>query len=263
VAGLIKQLDSSSVRHALGVLFPIRTRGSKPPFFCIHPGGGVSWCYASLARYVPADYPLYGLQARGLDGMGELASSIRDMAADYIEQMRAVQGSGPYHLLGWSFGGIVAHEIAVQLQASGDEVAALIIMDGFPMRRDASAQGSERPAAATQDVALPDMKDEVRRQYGVSSGVISDEDIMIAVRVFQNNIKITRSHECQEFGGDLLLIVSGKGRRGSASAATLWKPYASGKISEISIPCMHHELIQPDMLAQVWTAISTWLKLES
>src|SRR6202035_6200465 len=97
----------SSIRDALGVLLPIRAHGSNPPFFCMPPGGGVSWCYMPLARYVPADYPLYGLQDRGLDGASQLAGSVRDMAADYLEQIRAVQGSGPYHLLGWSFGGIV------------------------------------------------------------------------------------------------------------------------------------------------------------
>jgi thioesterase domain-containing protein/aryl carrier-like protein len=263
VAGLINRMDSSSVRDALGVFFPIRARGSKPPFFCIHPGGGVSWCYMPLARYVPADYPLYGLQARGLDGTSQLARSIRDMAAEYIEQIRAVQGSGPYHLLGWSFGGIAAHEIAVQLEAAGEQVAALIVIDGYPPRQAAPAQDAKRQAAPAQDTELADVADQVRQQYGGNSGVISDEDLMNAAQVFLNNVRIMRSHEFRRFEGDLLLILATEGRREGVSASTVWKPYVSGEISEFRLPCKHDEVILPDMLAQAWAGISTWLKLES
>jgi acyl carrier protein len=109
-AALAARLDQSFTRDALGgPLLPIRPHGSKPPLFCIHPGPGLSWSYIPLSRYVPADQPLYGLQARGLDGTSQPSRSIQAMASEYIEQIRAVQESGPYHLLGWSFGGIAAH----------------------------------------------------------------------------------------------------------------------------------------------------------
>ena len=100
VAGLIGQLGLSSMRAALGVLLTIRPQGSKPPLFGIHPAGGISWCYMPLVRYIPDEYPLYGLQARGFDGTSQLPSSLRDMAADYIRQIRSVQECGPYYLLG-------------------------------------------------------------------------------------------------------------------------------------------------------------------
>jgi hypothetical protein len=55
VTGLIDQLNSASVKDATGVVFPIRVQGSKPPFFCVHPAGGLSWCYMPLAKYVPLE----------------------------------------------------------------------------------------------------------------------------------------------------------------------------------------------------------------
>jgi len=279
VAELIKRLDQTSVRDALGVLFPIRAHGSKPPFFCIHPAGGVSWCYMPLARCVPAEYPLYGLQARGFDSTSELASSIQDMVKEYIEQIRAVQGSGPYHLLGWSFGGIAAHEIAVQLQAAGDQVAALIIMDAYPPGQDESldaishekeiAEKREGPTgradldASAQQGKLADLTDWVRQQYGGNSEVISDEDLVNLARIIHNSDKILRAHEFRRFEGDLFIIVAADDRHERAPGAEEWKPYVSGKISEFFLPCKHGDMMQPDMLAQAWVGISTWLKLES
>ncbi len=91
-------------------------------------------CYASLARRLGADQPFYGLQARGIDGREPPRARIEDMAADYVSAIRAVQPSGPYHIGGWSFGGIVAFEVAQQLRQTGEEVAHLALIDsGAPV----------------------------------------------------------------------------------------------------------------------------------
>jgi thioesterase domain-containing protein/aryl carrier-like protein len=273
VAGLINHLESPSIRDAFGVLLTIRQSGSKPPFFFIHPAGGLSWSYMPLARFASADYPLYGLQSRGLDG-GELPGSIQEMAADYIDQIRGVQPTGPYHLSGVSSGGIVAHEIAVQLQAAGEQVAALITMDGIPSRRhlpDPSAEADQGPAQrevpdpsaeADQGPAQPDVPDldaeiaDLRRQFGGTDGTISDGYLMNAARVFRNNERITVSHEFGRFDGDLLLISSAVSK---GTARDAWEPYVSGEISEFALPCTHLEMTRPDMLAQAWNVISAWL----
>ena len=131
VRGIMDRMSLSSVRDSLSVLLPIRTKGNGPILFCVHPAGGLSWAYMPLARYVPENLRLYALQARALDGTSEFPGSVRDMAADYVEQIKTVQPAGPYRLLGHSFGGIVAHEIAVQLRGGGD-AAALIVGDNFP-----------------------------------------------------------------------------------------------------------------------------------
>ncbi|MGW0584306.1 amino acid adenylation domain-containing protein, partial [Streptomyces sp. NPDC002920] len=130
VAGLAHRLSLPAMKESLRTLLPIRTHGSRPPLFCVHPRSGLSWCFAPLAGFVPSGIPLYGLQARDVDDAGELPGSIRKMAEEYIKELRTVQPSGPYHLLGWSMGGRVAQEMAVQLQEDGQQVA-LIIMGGY------------------------------------------------------------------------------------------------------------------------------------
>ena len=110
-------------------LVPIQPQGEKLPLFCIHPGGGNVLCYRTLAPYLGADQPVYGLQSRGLDGKEEAIDSVQGMATNYLQEIKTVQATGPYLLAGYSFGGIVAYEIAQQLQQEGQEVAAVIFFD--------------------------------------------------------------------------------------------------------------------------------------
>jgi thioesterase domain-containing protein len=263
VTELINRLDLSSIRDALGVLFPIRARGSHPPFFCVHPAGGLSWCYLPLAQCVPEDIPLYGLQARGIDGAGQPASSVRDMALDYVGQIRTVQESGPYHLLGWSFGGIVAHEMAAQLRASGEETA-LVIMDALPPRgetgRAPSLDGRSEPEAVGQDPGLADAVDRLRRGNEQMLAGVFDEELANYMRIRENNVRIAPAHEPGIFDGDLLLVVAAEDNSEGLCAAAMWEPYAAGEISESRLQCKHMEMGRPDMLAQTWGHISTWLE---
>jgi len=112
-------------------LVPIRQTGSLLPFFCVHPVGGNVLCYAALARQLSVEQPFYGLQAVGLNGEEEPLTRIEDMATNYIKAIQTVQPQGPYQLGGWSFGGIVAFEIAQQLRSLGHEVAVLALIDSF------------------------------------------------------------------------------------------------------------------------------------
>jgi acyl transferase domain-containing protein/thioesterase domain-containing protein len=110
-------------------LVQLQSRGSQRPFFCVHGRrGGVS-SYYHLAYYLGTDRPFYGLQCNGLDGSEEPYTSVEEIAAHYLRVMRAVQHEGPYAIGGWSFGGLVALEMAQQLSARGEGVALLSLID--------------------------------------------------------------------------------------------------------------------------------------
>lgn len=111
-------------------LVPLQVGGAEPGFFCVHPVGGGVLNYFDLARRVgAAGHPVYGLQARGLDGEQIPSSNIEEMAALYIEEIRTVQPEGPYHLGGWSLGGVIAFEMTRQLLAQGESVGLLTLFD--------------------------------------------------------------------------------------------------------------------------------------
>ncbi len=110
-------------------LVPIQTAGTKPPLFVIHAIWGNILFYRDLLSYLPPDQPVYGLQAKGLDGKEAPITSITEMAANYVREIRTIQPHGPYFIGGHSLGGVVVFEIASQLSAQGENVALLAIFD--------------------------------------------------------------------------------------------------------------------------------------
>ena len=113
-------------------LVPIQPSGSQPPFFCVHGVGGNVIGLRELGQCMGPDYPFYGLQSQGLDGTRPCHKTIEEMALHYIHEIRSVQPNGPYFLGGFSFGGLVAYEMAQQLRAGGEEVGLLVLFDTYP-----------------------------------------------------------------------------------------------------------------------------------
>ncbi|MFC8042750.1 non-ribosomal peptide synthase/polyketide synthase [Nocardia sp. NPDC057353] len=121
---------------ALAVVLPLRAGdGKQPPLFCIHPMAGLAWCYQPLATRLAPEIPVYGIQSPVLSApiTGPEAwdgpESLAELAERYVAEIRAVRPEGPYHLLGWSLGGVLAHEVAVRLRTAGHEVGVLAMLD--------------------------------------------------------------------------------------------------------------------------------------
>lgn len=122
------QLDKQ-VTDGWSPLVPLTLGGNRQPFFCVHPIFGIVFPYLELAHYLGSDRSFYGLQPLGLDGKQSPFKQIEAMATYYIQAIQTVQPNGPYFLGGWSFGGLVAFEMAQQLMQAGQEVAFLAILD--------------------------------------------------------------------------------------------------------------------------------------
>jgi amino acid adenylation domain-containing protein len=110
----------------------LQSGGDRRPFFCVHAAGGNVLEYHTLAQLLGADQPFYGFQALGLDGNQAPHTSVKEMAAHYIREMREVQPEGPYLIGGRSSGGTVAFEMACQLMAQGEQVELLALLDAYP-----------------------------------------------------------------------------------------------------------------------------------
>ena len=110
-------------------LVPIQPKGSRLPLFFVHDHGGNVIEYYALARHLGLEQPFYGLQPQGLDGITALFCRFEDMAAHYIKEIRTVQPQGPYYIGGWCLGGYVALEAARQLQAEGECVALVVMVE--------------------------------------------------------------------------------------------------------------------------------------
>ncbi len=131
IHGLAAVLREEGVEPSWSSLVPIKPGGTRSPFYCVHAAGGNVIGYQNLASRLDADQPVYGLQARGLDGNKVPLERVEEMAALYVQEIRALQPRGPYDLGGACTGGIVAYEMARQLVAQGEEVGVLAMFDTF------------------------------------------------------------------------------------------------------------------------------------
>lgn len=125
-ANILRQEQKSTTWSSLVEIEP---RGSKLPLFCIHPVGGNVLEYYPLSHHLGPEQPIYGIQSQGLDGIQAPLTQIEAMAANYINEIKTVQPDGPYLLVGYSFGGLIAFEIAHQLESRGAKVNLLALLD--------------------------------------------------------------------------------------------------------------------------------------
>ncbi|MBW3651464.1 MAG: alpha/beta fold hydrolase, partial [Actinobacteria bacterium] len=265
VAALAERLggDGGADRSAMQVLLPLRTRGERPPLFCVHALFGLAWPYAGLARHLDADRPLYGLQARGLAERAPLPGSLEDMAADYVEQVRSVQPAGPYHLLGWSFGGLVAHTMAAQLQWAGETVALLALVDSYPLTEaERSSDDTEDEQGALAFLARLAGLDPVPHGGGLDrgellaavrhrglGGAVDDETISAMVDVAANAGRLMRTARHRHFDGDVVFFTATADKSATSLSPRRWEPFVGGAIENYDVDCTHLAMTDPDALA--------------
>jgi thioesterase domain-containing protein len=131
IAGLAAALDLSELRRD-GPLVLLRPTGERAPLFLVHAIGGSLFPYRELTNALPPRRPIYGFERPGFDS-GEVEElDIEQLAAHYLEPVMRRQPHGPYAIAGWSFGGLVAFEMARQLRRAGERVAFLGLIDSQP-----------------------------------------------------------------------------------------------------------------------------------
>ncbi|MFJ7471833.1 amino acid adenylation domain-containing protein [Peribacillus frigoritolerans] len=274
VAGLAERLEMGTSKSALDVLLPLRKNGPELPLFCVHPAGGLSWCYAGLMTALGPDYPIYGLQARGISEREQLPKTLIEMAADYIDQLRTIQPEGPYHLLGWSLGGNVVHAMATQLQNEGEDVRLVAILDAYPSHFLPIKEAPDDEEALIALLALggydPDSLGdqpldnasaiEILRRDGSALASLEEETILNLKETYVNSVRIMGEYKPKTFKGNVLFFRS-----------TIipdwfdpiypdtWNPYIHGMIEQHNIECRHKDMCQPGPLAEIGQVIANKL----
>jgi amino acid adenylation domain-containing protein len=249
-------------------LVPIQPGGSRAPFFCVHPVGGNVLCYVELARCLGPDQPFYGLQAQGLGGQLSPLESIEEMAALYVETIRAVEPHGPYRLGGWSLGAVIAFEMARLLHGMGEAVELVALIEPSPTSH---AQGAvnEDPAAITALFAMdmarlleiplpappslpahdPDALLALLYQECNKAGFLVPEagepHLRALLRVFSSNLRALWRHTLSPLSGALHLL------RGTSSLAAPstdpargWGSFAALGVKVLDVPGDHYSVLQ-------------------
>jgi enterobactin synthetase component F len=152
------------------------------------------------------------------------AASIDELAGQYVRRIRELRPTGPYHLFGWSLGGLAAHAAARLLGDAGLDVGLLVILDAYP----------HDPRAATLEPAEAGLSAETAERLG----------------------RLTARHTYQRFNGDLLFFTAAAGREPGWPAASAWRPYVSGSIDNHDLPCGHFDMMEPDVLTSIAAVVA-------
>nr|APD72136.1 non-ribosomal peptide synthetase 5 [Streptomyces sp.] len=248
VSALCALLDGEEPTDALDRLLCLRTGSGRSPLFCVHPGAGIGWSYTGLLPHLDAETPVYAVQARGLHAPEPLPGSLTAMAEDYVAAIRAVQPHGPYHLLGWSFGGVVAHTMAEILQAQGEQVGLLTLLDAYPA-------DSRYPAVPDES----ELKNALREAVGIA--VPPDEEHIGAfLMVAANNIRLARPHVSGHFDGDMVLFTAQNDRAPDTPTADAWRAHIGGRIAHHPLPFRHGALTGPDAMKRIGPLVAEQLR---
>ena len=283
IAGLAEEIEKAADHDPFTPLLTLQSSGREAPLFCIHPVVGLGWSYAGLLRHVK-DRPVHVLQVPGLSRPAPLFGSIPDMAKAYLAQIRKLQAHGPYHLLGWSFGGLVAQEITHLLEAQGESVAFLCMLDSYTYVQGPPRTEAEDVRAALTYVGyeldnppetLSALADHVCDLYDVHAIPLVQSmgrknpalfDNMRAA--IANNLQIAQSFAPHPLAsGSLsqpaLLFRATEGKTAAMDGivhhqADSWNGVI-GAPTVVPVPCHHHEMMETGVLAEIGPVIADHL----
>jgi amino acid adenylation domain-containing protein len=287
-AGVAARLHVDDPRDAFEVILPFRPHGCRSPLFCIHPGGGISWSYCGLIKHLGPDHPIYGVQARSLARPEPRPTTVEQMAADYADQIHMIQPVGPYCLLGWSFGGIVAHAVATEFQQRGKQVALLAVLDTYPARGQLShedvpelderdmligmldALGYDVKSLKGKPLTFAQAVEIFRRSQDSVWASFEEFHLSAVAKVLTNNSHIMIDFTPGQFHGDLLLLTSTIHeptiyqpkipQPEDAPTPEAWKPYIDGTIETHAIDGRHDRMMQSGALAQIGPILAAKLE---
>ena len=261
-------------------LVAIQPKGNKTPFFCVHGGFGNVLNFYDLTRYLGPDQPFYGLQARGVDGKQRPFASLPEMAAEYVKQMRTVQADGPYLVGGFSMGGEVAYEIAQQLQAQGQKVALVALLDThnpeFARRRNNILRMVEGPddETASSGEELPEFADglihrlRVIKRWAILRYKLGRMDLqkqrlfwrcrralragktlpqaLISPFLWKSHIDLVNKYELKPYPGHVTLFRSSETEVSNPNGPEIgWASFAQGGLDVVMIHGTHNIVKEP------------------
>jgi thioesterase domain-containing protein/acyl carrier protein len=249
--------------------------GTGSPLFCIHPASGLVWPYHALGNYL--DCPIIGIQQTPQNSEAE-PPSILDMAKTYADRIQEVHPTGPYNLLGWSFGGVVAHEIAVELQRRGCSIARLILLDALliipssdVLNNDILVEKALEEVLRFCRIDIPDQDEpltyerveELLRERGIVEFPRYKPLLDLIVRNDDTNIALARAHEPGVFNGDAEIFAAvGDESDQSSPLLQSWRPYVTGDINIYPIDCTHQEMMSAESLILYGQQLNMLLETE-
>lgn len=288
IAALAERLEVAEEPHSLmQPVLPIKATGNRAPLFCIHPLLGLGWGFFGLGQHVGEDVPIYALQADGLTDPAAAPETLEAMARRYLERIRARQPQGPYHILGWSLGGLVAHEIVRLLRADGEAIAFFGMLDSYKFRPEGTMLGEKVLAEAAMAFLGAEIEEAVGietlqqlgdfavdRFYRENSGYLTytglDDPKLVdrARQVILQNFHMAGRFVPGHIDVDMHFFRAGKVMAAPATRRVIdydveaWLPHVGGRVYLRTLDCGHDNMLDPQPAAEIGAVIQAELLRE-
>jgi amino acid adenylation domain-containing protein len=280
LAASIDAVRSGTARQtACGPVVELTEGAAGPPVFLIHAVSGTISAYPALARELAAAFNVYGLQSPGLNATGVIGASLTGLVADYARRIRAVQPTGPYRLAGWSMGGVVAFEIARQLEQAGADVRLLVLLDApFAIPADCVATDHELAvrfvadamhslgldAADAPDPAAVSVAGQLAWLAGRLAGDAGGSDSVRAglerrFGLFAAHSRMLAGYRPGAEGVKAPALIISAADSLNAPAAGQWRSLlSSGPVTVLDVASDHYAFLRPPLVSRVGSAIRDW-----
>ena len=241
-----------AVSHEVSPLVELQHGDGRRPLFFVHPAGGNVFCYSDLARELGPEQSFYGLQSFGVTNGDAPPNEMSAIAARYLAELRRVQPEGPYLLGGWSMGGLVAYEMAQQLQLAGQEVELLALLDSHP----ASAWGQS--TELDDEELLRQFKSDMNALPGAEEVQLESEQFDRLFQVFRANVQAMMRYQPQRYPGRITFFrPSDRMAEVSIDPLDEWRNLAGDGVEVHVVPGDHYTMLkEPAVLV-----LADWLKV--
>lgn len=236
-AAVAEQRDAQA---GFGAILPLR-EGNGPTLFCFHPASGFAWQFSVLQRWLSPRWAITGIQSPRPDGPMQQCASVDELCDHHYATLREQQPHGPYWLFGYSLGGTIAHGVAARLQAAGEEVAFLGLLDTWPPE---TQNWQEKGGRELDPAVLAEIERERAAFMSAQQGQGSTRLFETIEGNYADAVRLLSTARSTRFEGDATLFVAERTVTPGLNPYEAWAPWTRA-LDVYSVDCAHVEIIAP------------------
>lgn len=243
VAELSGLMLQGRVGDSFAPLLPLRAGGTRQPVFFLPPIGGLGWSYARFLPYIPKGHPVYAFQTTLLTFASGRPNTLGELARTFWEQIVERCPEGPLALVGWSFGGVLAQEVAVVAEESGGEVSHLVLLDSVPAKCDGMT------VTATASESSNAIRESIQGSVGIGSRDMDETVLRDQTKVAEYCLDLLSRHSSRAYGGNVVSFETRDSGLTRAQVGVGWSSLTAGHTEFFPLDCLHEEVMDTNTVA--------------